>query len=126
MVARLTILIVEDDDELRRVFRHALAMAGFDVHEARGGFEALRRLDSSPPDAVVLDLMLPGMDGFTVRHELAAHARTRNIPIIVVTGSNQDLKDLEVKCVLRKPIGPDQVVDAVQRSLGSNAGTCGS
>lgn len=125
MVARHTILVVEDDDELRRVFRHAFAMSGFDVQEARGGYEALRKLDSAPPDAVVLDLMLPGMDGFTVRHELAAHARTRSIPIIVVTGSNVDEKGLDVNCVLRKPIGPDQVVDAVQRCLRSSAGTCG-
>ena len=123
MVARNTILIVEDDDELRRVFKHALAMAGFDVQEARGGFEALRRLDSAPPDAVILDLMLPGMDGFTVRQELAAHARTRSIPIIVVTGSTVDTKDLDVNCVLRKPVGPDQVVDAVQRCLRSSAGS---
>lgn len=126
MAARSTILVVEDDDELRRVFKHALAMAGFDVQEARGGFEALRRLDSSPPDVVVLDLMLPGVDGLTVRHELAAHARTRSIPIIVVTGSTLDTSELGVNCVLRKPINPDQVVEAVQRCLRLNAGACGS
>lgn len=83
------------------MYRIALIFAGYDVQEARGGFEALRRLDSDPPDLVVLDLLLPGVDGFAVRQELAAHAHTRNIPIMIVTGSGENLDHLDVACLLR-------------------------
>lgn len=112
---------MEDDDELRRLYRQALALAGYEVREARGGFEALRHLDNRPPDVVVLDLMMPGVDGFTVRNELAAQAHTRDIPIVVITGSTEDLQWLDVRCVLRKPAPPDQVVEAVGRCLRSGA-----
>jgi CheY-like chemotaxis protein len=117
-----TVLIVEDDEELRRLYRHALALAGYEVKEARGGFEALRHLDSDSPDIVVLDLMMPGVDGFTVRNELAGQAHTRNIPIVVITGSTDDLQWLDVKCVLRKPVPAEKVVEAVGDCLASGAG----
>jgi DNA-binding response OmpR family regulator len=74
-----TVLIVEDDRQLRHLVRNTLSLAGYDVLEARGGFEALRLVDSVQPDLVILDLALPGIDGYTVRHELAARAQTRHI-----------------------------------------------
>jgi CheY-like chemotaxis protein len=114
-----SVLIVEDDHDLRRSISQALALAGFDVKEARGGFEALRRLDNDPPDIIVLDLTLPGVDGFAVRNELAANAHTRHIPIVVVTGLADDLQFLDVPCILRKPVTSDQVVEAVRKCLAS-------
>jgi CheY-like chemotaxis protein len=125
MAPQQTILIVEDDAELRRMYSQALLMAGFLVREARGGFEALQKVDSDPPDIVVLDLSLPGLDGFTVQAELAAHAHTRSIPIVVVTGTTGNLDELDVACVLRKPITPDNLVVAVKKCLGSVAGSVG-
>ena len=125
MVPRQTVLIVEDDTEVRRMYGQALVMAGFVVREARGGFEALQKVDSDPPDIVVLDLSLPGLDGFTVQAELAAHAHTRSIPIVVVTGTMGKLDDLDVACVLRKPITPDSLVLAVRKCLASGAGSAG-
>jgi CheY-like chemotaxis protein len=119
MSRRQTILVVEDDEELRRLYRHALQMAGYDVQEARGGFEALRRLDTNPPDLIILDLMLPGMDGFTVRSELAAHAQNRNIPIVVVTGSKENHDKLDVNCILRKPVTEEYLLEVVRRCLAS-------
>jgi DNA-binding response OmpR family regulator len=121
MISRQSVLIVEDDDELRRLYRHTLAMAGFDVYEARGGFEALRRLDTTPPDIIVLDLMLPGVDGFAVRRELAAQAHTRDIPIVIVTGATAGLDDLEVDCLLKKPVAAEELVLTVQRCLALGA-----
>jgi CheY-like chemotaxis protein len=125
MAPQQMVLIVEDDAELRRMYREALLMAGFAVREARGGFEALQKVDSDPPDIVVLDLSLPGLDGFTVQAELAAHAHTRSIPIVVVTGTTGKLDDLDVTCVLRKPITPDSLVLAVKKCLASGAGSAG-
>jgi CheY-like chemotaxis protein len=107
------------------MYGQALLMAGFVVREARGGFEALQKVDSDPPDIVVLDLTLPGIDGFTVQAELAAHAHTRSIPIVVVTGTTANLDDLEVACLLRKPVSPDSLVVAVRKCLASGAGSVG-
>jgi CheY-like chemotaxis protein len=116
---RQTILIVEDDEDLRRLFRTALALAGYDVLEAGDGLEALQRIDHSPPDLVILDLVLPRMSGMVVREEIAAQAMTRDIPIVVITGSAAHAGDLNVACFLRKPVDPDQLVDAVQNCLAS-------
>ncbi|MGB2715636.1 MAG: response regulator [Vicinamibacterales bacterium] len=116
-----TVLVVEDDEHLRQLYRTALTMSGYQVREARSGFEALRMLDSSPVDIVVLDLMLPGVDGFMVRDELAAQPDMRSIPIVIVTGARGDLDYLDVPCLLRKPITADQLIHAVRRCLASAA-----
>jgi CheY-like chemotaxis protein len=119
MSSRQTVLIVEDDEDLRRMFRTALTLAGFDVLEAGDGLEALQRIDSHPPDLVVLDLMLPGVSGVVVYQEIAAHAVTRNIPVVVITGSSMVEGELDVACFLRKPISPDRLIEAVRTCLAS-------
>jgi CheY-like chemotaxis protein len=112
---RKVILLVEDDDELRRMFRTSLLLEGYEVLEAGDGLEALSRIDRELPDLVVLDLMLPSLSGVAVRQEIAAHALTRDIPIVVVTGSAMNVDHLDVECVLRKPVGPEELVAAVRR-----------
>ena len=115
-----TILIVEDDVPLRRLFRDALALAGFDVREAGDGYEELRSIDTAPPGLVVLDLALPALSGYVVREELAAQAHTRHIPVVVVTGSTgPEIYQLDADCVLTKPVGPDRLVRTVRRCLES-------
>jgi DNA-binding response OmpR family regulator len=114
-----TVLVVEDDENLRHFYRTALTMSGYQVREARSGFEALRMLDSSPVDIVVLDLALPGVDGFAVREELASQPDLQPIPIVVVTGVGGDLDYLGVPCLMRKPVSADQLVHAVRRCLAS-------
>lgn len=113
--------MVEDDVPLRRMYRQELALAGFDVSEAGDGFEALRHIELEKPDAIVLDLMLPGVDGFAVLQELAAQAATRHIPVIVVTGTPQNVDYLDVACILRKPASPGELVIAVHRCLASGS-----
>ena len=115
------VLIVEDDQALRRMYRAALGLAGFDVVEADDGLAALHFLDHRRPDLVVLDLMLPTMSGLVVQQEIAAHAHTREIPIVIVTGSDLSLDRVDVPCVLRKPVSPDALVDAVRSCLASGA-----
>jgi len=122
MAARQTILIVEDDEDLRRLFRTALTLAGYDVIEAGDGVEALHRVDLVVPDLVVLDLVLPGLPGAAVKQELAAQALTRDIPIVIVTGTYVDPADFDVACLLRKPITPDQLVRTVRSCLAQTQG----
>ena len=121
MSPRQTVLVVEDDDALRSLYRNALSLAGFEVHDASNGFDALRRIDAGPPDVIVLDLKLPGLSGFAIQQETAAHSHTRCIPVVVATGSTEELGYLEVACILRKPIDLNQLILTVRRCLGRGA-----
>jgi DNA-binding response OmpR family regulator len=118
---RRVILIVEDDVDLRSVWRLALQLDGFEVDEAGDGVTALRRLEERLPDLVVLDLGLPALGGLCVQQEIAAQAATRAIPVVIVTGHTDDLSHVDVSCILRKPVGPDQLVTTVRRCLQSGA-----
>lgn len=116
-----TVLIVEDDADTRSLYRAALLMAGFSVLEASEGLTALRIVDQSPPDLVVLDLGLPAISGEIVQQEMQAQEHTQNIPIVVVTGSASNLDHLDVECVLRKPASPEHVVAVVRSCLSRRA-----
>jgi CheY-like chemotaxis protein len=78
---------------------------------------ALHQLDEVRPDCIVLDLMLPRLSGYAVRSELASSAEMREIPIVVVTGTEADTARLGTSCILRKPALPDDVVVAVERCM---------
>ena len=119
LTARQTILIVEDDKDLRRLYRTALTIAGYQVRESSDAVDALRQIDADPPNLIVLDLGLPTLGGHVVQQEVAAQVLTRDIPILVVTGSDQKISD--VACVLRKPISPDRLVEEVRRCLRAAA-----
>jgi len=117
MLRRATVLVVEDDADLRHLYRTALALEGYTVREARSGFEALSSIDRNPPDLVVLDLGLPGIDGLAVREELAAGVQSRRIPIVIVTASASVPANIDVACVLTKPVSPDDLLQTVAKCL---------
>ena len=121
--SRKIVLIVEDDDDLRRMLRTALMIAGFTVEEASDGAAALYRIHHQPPDLIVLDLSLPTVSGLIVHQEVAAHAHTRQIPVVIVTGSDMNLDHLQVPCVLRKPVDPEKLVSTVRECLKLQSGT---
>ena len=112
-----TVLVVEDDVALRRMFTSALGLAGFGVQEASNGYEAIHSVDQQPPDLIVLDLLLPGFGGLSVQRDLTERAVTKHIPIVIVTGSTRDLDQVAVACVLRKPVDPDTLVATVKDCL---------
>lgn len=111
------ILVVEDDVDLRRMFRTILSMSGFEVEEAGDGLDALRLVENRLPDLIVLDLVLRALDGVSVQQEIAGRALTRQIPIVIVTGSTIDTAALKVACVLRKPVTPEELVRTVRQCL---------
>jgi CheY-like chemotaxis protein len=121
MVRKRTILVVEDDEDLRRLLRTALTLSGYDVDEAGDGLEALVKLDHSPPDLVVLDVMLPQISGLVVQQELAAHVLTQDIPVVIITGSGADLAHVGAACILRKPVTPEKLILTIQSCLASGA-----
>jgi DNA-binding response OmpR family regulator len=116
-----SILIVEDDADLRAMYRVALVLAGYQVRVAIDGLDALRQIDSYPPDLVVLDLGLPVLSGHVVREQIAASAVTRHISILVVTGTPEKATGLDVACVLTKPVATDRLIDAVRSCLAEGA-----
>jgi CheY-like chemotaxis protein len=109
------VLVVEDDDDVRQIYSHWLRVSGFEVTEAGDGTDAMEMINGGAvPDVIVLDLMLPTLDGAAVRHELAARAETARIPVIVITALMSDVSALNVASVLRKPVTFESLVAAVR------------
>lgn len=80
-----TILIAEDYDDNRELMRLLLAGANYDVREARNGRECLELAREDPPDLIMVDLSMPGLDGWEVFRELQANSSTAHIPCVAVT-----------------------------------------
>lgn len=109
MPNRRTVLIVEDDLSARNYLADALRLGGFNVEAVGDGLAALQRVSDRRPDAIVLDLDLPIMNGFAVHTALQQDERTRHIPVIVVTGTGLN-SPVPVAATLSKPIPADALV----------------
>lgn len=121
---RSTVLIVEDDADSRFVYEAILADHGFDVAASGSGAEGLRLAQELHPDAVVLDVSIPGMDGWSVTQRLKASPDTSGIPVIIVTAHAfpEDVRRAQsVGCdgFLTKPCEPKRVLEEVLRLVGS-------
>lgn len=123
MSPRLQILVAEDDQNVRELIRTRLTGAGFDVHTVRNGAEALERIRSIKPAAMVLDINMPVMDGFSVLQALKAHkAHKMLFPILVLTArhAGEDVRravSLGAKDYLTKPFTEGQLQARVARLL---------
>jgi DNA-binding response OmpR family regulator len=84
------ILVVEDDRDIAELIAHSLGKAGYDTHKVTSGPDALASARSAAPDAIVLDLMLPGLDGLDVCRALRADPATAGIPIIMLTARAEE------------------------------------
>src|SRR5437868_4968548 len=122
MSRRGNVLVIEDDGQLRGLYRTALVLEGFDVTEASNGLDALRRLESSVFDLIVLDMGLPALSGRAFLLELTVKADTRKIPVVIVTGSSKTFNSLNIARVLRKPVSTDQLVGTVRHFVRPPAG----
>ncbi|MFL5402277.1 MAG: ATPase, T2SS/T4P/T4SS family, partial [Gemmatimonadales bacterium] len=91
-----TVLLVEDEDQLRRVMKDLLQREGYRVAEARDGIQALDEVDRSAPDVIILDLNLPGIDGYSVLAQLRSRPATRDIPIMVLTAKGDEDNEVRV------------------------------
>jgi type II secretory ATPase GspE/PulE/Tfp pilus assembly ATPase PilB-like protein/ActR/RegA family two-component response regulator len=90
------VLLVDDEDQLRRVMKDILERDGFQVAEARDGIQALDQVDKFGPDVVVLDLNLPGLDGYGVLSHLRSRPATANVPVIVLTAKGDEDNEVRV------------------------------
>jgi CheY-like chemotaxis protein len=121
-----TVAIVEDDENTREVFRTILEHNGLRVVEAADGEQALELVRRHPPDVILLDLGLPGLDGRTVARELRADPGTAHVPIIVVTAAAEEetrrwAMHLGCEEFLEKPVELRNLTAAVERCLGRAA-----
>ena len=115
-----TILVVEDDPDVRDVLVMALEDAGYRVDTAADGQVALRGLRGHRPDAIILDLMLPFVDGRRFLAACRADPATRDIPIIIVSAAYGAVSDPELDSlvVVAKPFDVDMLLILLQDALG--------
>ena len=114
------VLVVEDEPLVRETIREALAYEGYDVREAANGQEALEALGAARPDAIVLDLWMPVMDGWQFRS--AQLARHPGIPLIVLSAldvSNGRLAELRADALVAKPFELDALYQAVSQVIAA-------
>lgn len=115
-----SVLLVEDDNEGRRLYAEWLTQAGFDVTQAHNGLQALERAFESMPDVVVTDLNIPGIDGFQLTRRLKQDPRTRTVPVVAVTGYAAFQADpgraIRAGCdaVLEKPCSSEDLEAAIR------------
>ena len=90
------VLLVEDEDVLRRVMKDLLEREGYTIIEARDGVQALDEVDRQAPDVVILDLNLPGLDGYGVLQQIRSRSATRHIPVMVLTAKGDEDNEVRV------------------------------
>src|SRR5438552_6562538 len=89
-MAKLKVLIIEDERGLTEVLTYNLQREGYDTVVAHDGLEGLRKAQTQPPDLILLDLMLPGMDGLEVCRQLRASKPTARVPILMLTAKSEE------------------------------------
>jgi CheY-like chemotaxis protein len=120
------ILIIDDEDDIREVAAMSLeSVAGWEVIMASSGAQGLVRAAEYLPDAILLDVMMPGMDGPTTFRELRKNPRTARIPVLLLTAKVQSsdqrrFADLGVEAVLFKPFDPMTLSTEIANVLGWN------
>jgi two-component system response regulator VicR len=123
------ILCIEDEPEMIDLIRLILVRRGFEVSGAAGGKAGLSAVREKLPDLVLLDLMMPDMDGWEVYQQMKADESTRHIPVIVVTARAQSIDKVlglhiaKVDDYIAKPFSPQELLNSVEKILGQKNAT---
>ena len=118
------ILCIEDEPEMIDLIRLILSRRGFKVSGAAGGTAGIKAVREQLPDLVLLDLMMPDMDGWEVYQQMKAEESTRNIPVIVVTAKAQSIDKVlglhiaKVDDYISKPFSPQELMNSVEKVVG--------
>lgn len=115
------VVVVDDDKEIREIITFALTRNGFDVAVASNGIHLQNLLDTRIPDLILLDVMMPGQDGYQIFDHLRRGAATRHIPVVIMTAHSEDIyarisSDLGAEHVT-KPFHPIELVEKVKSLL---------
>jgi DNA-binding response OmpR family regulator len=120
------VVCIEDEPEMIDLVRLILGRKGFEVIGANGGVEGLEAVRREKPDLVLLDLMMPDMDGWEVYQQIKADEALRHIPVVVVTAKAQSIDKVlglhiaKVDDYITKPFGPQELLESVAKILGQN------
>jgi DNA-binding response OmpR family regulator len=122
-----TIVYIEDDLEMIDLVTLILGRKGFQVKGAHGGRNGLDIVFQTPPDLVLLDLMMPGLDGWEVYQQIKANPKTKNVPVIIITAKAQDIDRVlglhiaKVDDYICKPFRPQDLLESVERVVSKVA-----
>ncbi len=113
------ILVVEDHEDNRRIMRDLLTNSGYEVIEAVTGVEGVSAAETYRPDLIVMDIQLPGIDGYEATRQIKANPNLQKVPIIVVTSyalSGDDVKAFEAGCdaYVTKPFSPRELLAKIR------------
>lgn len=117
------LVYVEDEQEMIDLVRLILSRRGYEVIGANGGREGLSAIRQNKPDLVLLDLMMPDMDGWDVYQQMKADETTRDIPVIVVTAKAQSIDKVlglhiaKVDDYISKPFSPNELMESIDKVL---------
>ncbi|MDB4939907.1 MAG: hypothetical protein JWO40_332 [Candidatus Doudnabacteria bacterium] len=120
---KFKVLIVDDEELLVGVYHQGLEFAGYEVESASNGLEAIEKIQRTHPDMILLDLLMPGMDGFGVLKNIKQNKELKEIPIIVLSNLSEDANKSEsmrlgaVDFVIKSDISPSQLVDKIKLHL---------
>ncbi len=119
----MRVLVVDDEPDVTELVSRVLGVEGFEVESETGGRAALTRILADPPDLLVLDLMMPDMDGFEVLKLVRLDARGRSLPVLILsarTGHQAQLETLQLgaDAYICKPFSPRELVAQVRGLLG--------
>jgi two-component system alkaline phosphatase synthesis response regulator PhoP len=127
MSAKKRILLVDDEPDFCSIVQGQLEKEGFEVEVAYDGVEGLEKVEANPPDAIVLDVMMPEMDGYEVCKKLKGDDKYADIPILMLTAvadkvtstrySHFDGMSMEADDYLPKPASADQITDSIKSLL---------
>ncbi|TET36406.1 MAG: response regulator [Anaerolineales bacterium] len=118
------VVCIEDEPEMIDLVRLILGRKGFTVIGANGGIEGLETVQRERPDLVLLDLMMPDMDGWEVYQQMKADDDLRDIPVVVVTAKAQSIDKVlglhiaKVDDYITKPFGPQELLESVEKIIG--------
>src|SRR5262245_3109250 len=120
------ILIVEDQEDNRRILHDVLSTVGYDLIEALNGEDGVKLAQSERPDLILMDIQLPGMDGYEAAHRIKGIAELKTTPIIAVTSyalSGDEAKARAAGCdgYIAKPFSPREVLAKVRKYLSDEA-----
>ena len=118
------VLVIEDHEENRRILRLLLASAGIDMIEAVTGEEGVAAAEKERPDLILMDIQLPGLDGYEATRRIKANPELKGIPVIAVTsyalsGDEQKTRDAGCDGYIAKPYSPRQMLSKVREILGT-------
>jgi CheY-like chemotaxis protein len=121
------VLVVDDDAVIRNLLEVNLQLEGYEVSLAIDGADALTQVAAAPPDLILLDVMMPGMDGWDVAKRLKDDEIAAAIPVVLLTARamRADVQrgtDLGVEGYVTKPFDPDELLAVIDRLLGAGAG----